>query len=225
MINEKYGFKEFVQVYISLVKASSTNSETEEYYAILYEALSDFFELDISVQHFEDSMDTVLEGRNFKNEGIQLLNSLIEEYNDVRDVFATINLATSGMPEDLFGRFEKPYYSSLSKRRETLFNMIVWLCKEIFGSRKRTITHEFIRKNTMLAVYEMQLNTILNKIYLNDTVRNRDNWSGICQTADLAVLGYTSVLPEYGQTIPIGNFLITTNPLGKNGYMIKPINA
>lgn len=223
MIKEIYYYKDFVQVYTSLLKASSTNSGDEEYYALLYEALSDFFELDISVQHFDDSIDTVFEGRNFKNEGIQILKSLIQEYNDISDVFAKIDFATTGMPEDLFRRFEKPYYSSLAKRKDTLFEMIVWLCKEIFGSSKKTVTHKFIRKNTMLAVYERKLNPILEKIYSSDSWRNNDNWSVIYQKEELAELDYSSVLPEYGQIIQIGDYLIGTNPAGKNGYVLKRI--
>lgn len=226
MIKPKYNFKDFVQVYISFMKCYNANTQEREYYSMLYTALSEYFGIDIAVTSFEDNNETVFEGRNMKNEGIAFLNLFINEYNSLDDVFIGLPLGVTGLTEDFYGKFNPSYSRNTAARKKLLFNMIDWLCRETFGSNKKTITHKkLIIKFLNLVLFEMKLNPVLEKLYdANSEWKNADKWSVNYYKDELENGGYTCVLPELNQTIIIGNYQIKGVEFGGVAYSIKPVN-
>jgi hypothetical protein len=208
------------------MKCYNENTQEREYYSMLYTALSDYFEIDISATSFEDNDETLFEGRNMKNEGIAFLNKLIHEYNFIEDIFYGKSIYVTGLTEDLHSKFNPIYSKNTLARKKLLFKMIVWLCRETFGSNKKSITHKkLIIEFHNLTLFENNLNPILDQLYdANSEWKNKDSWSLNYYKDELAKGGYTCVLPELNQTITIGNYQIKGIEFGEIAYSIKPIN-
>jgi hypothetical protein len=226
MIKQKYTYKDFVQVYISFMKCYNENTQEREYYSMLYTALSDYFEIDIAITSFEDNDESVFEGRNMKNDGIAFLNTLIEEYNLTEDIFLGKPLSSTGLTEDFNRKFYPSYSKNTSARKKLLFNMIDWLCRETFGSNKKSITHKkLINEFFNLVLFEKKLNPILDQLYdAKSEWKNSDNWSVNYYKDELAKGGYTCVLPELNHSIIIGNYQIKGVEFCGVAYSIKPLN-
>jgi len=224
MIKEKYTYKEFVQVYISFRKCYKDKTQEREYYSMLYTFLSEYFGIDLAVISFEDSLETVFEGRNMNNEGIALIKPLIKEYNSIKDIFNDRPLYVTGLPEDLHRRFNPNYSKSTEARKKLLLKMIIWLCREVFGSNKKYITHEKLRTvYEQVIEYEMKLNPVLDRLYHKSKFKNVDNWSVSFSKEDLAKSGYTCALPELKQTIKIGTYQIKGVWLDGIAFSLRPI--
>ncbi|MBP6303628.1 MAG: hypothetical protein KBB37_07200 [Bacteroidia bacterium] len=226
MIKTKYNYKDFIEVYISFMKCYNETTQEREYYSMLYTALSDYFEIDIAVTSFEDNDETVFEGRNMKNEGIAFLNTLIKEYNLIENIFIGKPLYVTGLTDDFHRKFDPIYSNNTSARKKLLFKMIDWLCRETFGSNKKTITHrKLIIEFHNLFLFEMKLNPVLEKLYnAKSELKNEDKWSVNYYKDELAKEGYTCVLPELNQTIVIGNYQIKGVEFDGIAYSVKPIN-
>lgn len=225
MIKTKYNYQDFVQVYISYMNCYNETTQEREYYSMLYTALSDYFAIDISITSFEDDDETVFDGRNMKNEGISFLNTLIEEYNLIQDVFLGKPLYVTGLTEDFHHRFNPSYSKNTAARKKLLFKMIDWLCRETFGSNNKTITHKkLIVEFFNLVLFEKKLNPVLEKLYdAKSEFKNKDNWSLNYYKNELADAGYTCVLPELDEIIIMGNYQIKGVHFGGIAYSIKPI--
>ena len=213
MLKAKYNYKDFIKIYLHYINCEN-NTQEKDYYALLYDALSLFYEKYLA--------DYVL---NTENVSHMIANELTIEYDGIKDVLKNYPSSVGNIVEDLNKKFNPTYKNDTKKRRELLFDMIYFLYCEQYGASKKTITHQALGElNFNLYLFEIEMSSILNKIYNSREQKNADNWSLFYYKEDLVKEGYSCILPnDIEEIIKIGNYQIKANSFSGIAYTIKPI--
>jgi hypothetical protein len=213
MLKSKYNYKDFIEIYLCFLNAEN-NTQTKKYYHLLYEDLSQFFGVFIA--------DYI---RDLDKRCYEIVDELTVEYFSTIDVLKNYPFGVTGVIEDLNKKFNPTFTKDTIKRKKLLFDMIYFLYCKLYGSSKKTITHQqLVHNNPDLFLFETELNEGLRAIYTSREQKNQDEWSLFYYKEDLNKEGYSCFLPdEIGHVIKIGSYQIKAISANGIAYCIKPI--
>ena len=221
MLKAKYNYKDFIEIYLQY-QNSKNGTQENEYYSLLYNALSKYFEVYIADIVHSSNIEDYEAPDDYISLGI--LDDLISEYFSFKDVLKNQPIDNIGILNELDSKFNPQYLINTEKRKKLLFEMIYFLFCKHYGKSKKTITHKaLIELNYDLFRFENSIAEILIDIYDSRQLKNNGYWSLVYYKEELAEKGYNCILPnDIDEIITIGNCQIKSLWFSGIGYKLKP---